>query len=87
MALTQGLFATLIADTAPAELRGTAFGVFNLVAGVAMLVASVLAGWLWDAYGPPATFLAGAAISTVVLIDLSQSGLGRGNGGKGAQLD
>ena len=45
MGMTQGLLATMVADTAPAELRGTAFGLFNLVSGVAMLVASVVAGW------------------------------------------
>ena len=48
MGLTQGLLATMVADTAPPELRGTAFGLFNLVSGGAMLIASVLAGWLWD---------------------------------------
>lgn len=68
MALTQGLFASLIADTAPDDLRGTAFGVFNFAGGIAMLVASVLAGGLWEAYGPAATFLAGAEFSTVALI-------------------
>ncbi|MCF2521697.1 MFS transporter [Bradyrhizobium sp. G127] len=68
MALTQGLFASLIADTAPDDLRGTAFGVFNFAGGIAMLVASVLAGGLWEAYGPAATFLAGAGFSTVALI-------------------
>ena len=70
MALTQGLFASLVADTAPADLRGTAFGVFNFAGGIAMLVASVLAGGLWDAYGPAATFLAGAGFATVALISL-----------------
>ena len=60
MGLTQGLLATLVADTAPADLRGTAFGVFNLASGAALLVASVAAGSLWDAFGPKATFLAGA---------------------------
>ncbi|MCR6732731.1 MAG: MFS transporter [Afipia sp.] len=70
MALTQGLFASLIADTAPDDLRGTAFGVFNFAGGIAMLVASVLAGGLWEAYGPAATFLAGAGFSTVALICL-----------------
>ena len=49
MGLTQGLLAALVAAAAPADLRGTAFGVFNLVCGIALLVASVLAGWLWDA--------------------------------------
>jgi MFS family permease len=68
MALTQGLFASLIADTAPDDLRGTAFGVFNFAGGIAMLVASVLAGGLWEVYGPAATFLAGAGFSAVALI-------------------
>ncbi len=68
MALTQGLFASLVADTAPDDLRGTAFGVFNFAGGIAMLVASVLAGGLWEAYGPAATFLAGAGFSTIALI-------------------
>ena len=72
MGLTQGLLATLVADAAPAELRGTAFGVFNLVGGAALLVASVLAGALWDAAGPRATFLAGAAFAAVALLGLSR---------------
>ena len=63
MGLTQGLLAALVAAAAPADLRGTAFGVFNLVCGVALLVASVLAGWLWDALGPAFTFYAGAAFT------------------------
>jgi MFS family permease len=70
MALTQGLFASLVADTAPADLRGTAFGVFNFAGGVAMLVASIVAGGLWDAFGPAATFLAGAGFTAVALIGL-----------------
>lgn len=70
MALTQGLFASLVADTAPQDLRGTAFGVFNFAGGIAMLVASVLAGGLWDAYGPRATFLVGAALTLVALTGL-----------------
>ena len=67
MALTQGLLATMVADTAPAELRGTAFGVFNLASGVAMLVASGLAGALWDRLGGASTFVAGAIIAAVAL--------------------
>jgi len=63
MALTQGLFAKLVADTAPADLRGTAFGIFNLVTGVALLLASLIAGSLWDVFGAPATFLAGACFA------------------------
>lgn len=73
MALTQGLFASLVADTAPEDLRGTAFGVFNFAGGIAMLIASVLAGGLWDAYGPSATYLCGAALSLVALIGLALS--------------
>ena len=65
MGFTQGLFSALVADTSEAAQRGTAFGVFNLVSGLALLVASVLAGFIWDAYGPRATFLAGAAITVL----------------------
>jgi len=77
MAMTQGLLATMVADTAPADLRGTAFGMFNLVSGVAMLLASVLAGLLWDQWGAPSTFAAGAAFSvaTLVLLALRPAGL------------
>jgi MFS family permease len=60
MGMTQGLLAAMVAETSPADLRGTAFGFFNLASGVAMLVASGVAGIIWDAFGPPATFLAGA---------------------------
>jgi MFS family permease len=60
MGLTQGLLAALVAAAAPSEWRGTAFGIFNLVSGLALLVASILAGWLWDAVGPAQTFFAGA---------------------------
>jgi MFS family permease len=70
MALTQGLLSKLVADTAPAELRGTAFGVFNLVSGGALLLASVIAGVLWSAVGASATFLAGAAFAAVTAIGL-----------------
>lgn len=68
MAATQGLLAKLVADTAPKELLGTAFGVFNLTSGVALLLASVLAGGLWTAYGPHATFLAGAAFAAIAAV-------------------
>ena len=70
MALTQGLLAKLVADTAPAELLGTGFGVFNLASGIALLLASVIAGSLWGAFGPAATFLAGAAFAAVAAIGL-----------------
>ena len=68
MALTQGLFSKLVADTAPRELLGTGFGIFNLVSGLALLLASAIAGSLWSAFGAPATFLAGAMFATVTAI-------------------
>ncbi|MEJ5991093.1 MFS transporter [Ramlibacter sp. PS3R-8] len=67
MALTQGLLATMVAAAAPQALRGTAFGVFNLASGIAMLVASGLAGLLWDRLGGASPFMAGAAISALAL--------------------
>lgn len=70
MGLTQGLFAKLVADTAPSELRGAAFGIFNLVSGGALLLASVLAGALWAAFGAPATFLGGAAFAILAVLGL-----------------
>jgi MFS family permease len=70
MGLTQGLLSALVADTAPAHLRGTAFGVFNLVSGLAMLAASVIAGGLWDWVGPDGTFLAGALFTAIALVVL-----------------
>jgi MFS family permease len=70
MGFTQGILSTLVADAAPADLRGTAFGVFNFLSGIAAFAASVLAGWLWSASGSAATFHTGAAFSaaTIVLI-------------------
>jgi MFS family permease len=68
MGLTQGLLTTLVADTATSHLRGTAFGLFNLASGLAMLVASVLAGLLWDLVGPAATFLAGGGFALLALL-------------------
>lgn len=67
MAMTQGLLATVVAEVAPAQLRGTAFGLFNLVSGLAMLLASVVAGVLWDRFGAGATFLAGAIFCAATL--------------------
>ena len=67
MGLTQGVLASLVADTAPADLRGTAFGMFNLVAGVATVAASVVAGALWDVVGPQVTFIAGAIFTALAL--------------------
>jgi MFS family permease len=72
MGLTQGLLSTLVADASPAALRGTGFGVFHLVSGVALLGASLLAGWLWSAHGAAATFCAGAAITAVALAGLAR---------------
>lgn len=71
MGMTQGLLAAMVAHTAPADLRGTAFGAFNLVSGVAMLLASVVAGALWDAVGASATFLAGAAFGALALLGIA----------------
>jgi MFS family permease len=70
MGLTQGLFAALVADTSPPELRGTAYGFFNLLGGLAMLAASVVAGCLWDIAGPQSTFLAGAGFAVIALAGL-----------------
>jgi MFS family permease len=63
MGLTQGIFSTLVADTSPARLRGSAFGLFSMVSGIAMLLASTLAGWLWGFAGPSSTFWAGAVFT------------------------
>ena len=68
MAMTQGLLATMVADTAPVDLRGTAYGFFNLMSGLAMLVASGLAGLLWDQLGASFTFVAGIAFSMLALL-------------------
>ena len=65
---SQGLLSALVADTAPEDLRGTAFGLFNLVTGGALLAASVLAGWLWYGFGPTATFTAGAVFSGFAIL-------------------
>ena len=72
MALTQGLLAKLVADHAPADLRGSAFGAFNLLTGVAMLFASVIAGLVWDRFGANATFLVGAGFAVVALLIAAQ---------------
>ena len=70
MGFTQGLLSTLIADTAPPELRGTAFGMYNLLTGLALLAASIIAGALWDGIGPQATFIAGAAFTAFAIMGL-----------------
>ena len=74
MGLTQGLLSALVAASAPADLRGTAFGVFNLVCGIALLVGSGLAGWLWDAFGPRFTFYAGAAFTVIAWLGFLRYG-------------
>jgi len=71
MGMTQGLLATMVAGTAPADLRGTAYGVFNLMGGIAMLVASVVAGLLWDQIGASFTFYAGAGFCAIALLGLA----------------
>ncbi len=70
MAFTQGLLSKLVADTAPGELRGTAFGVFNLMSGGALLLASVIAGSLWSFYGASVTFIAGATFAAFAAMGL-----------------
>lgn len=70
MALTQGLLSKLVADTAPELLRGTAFGIFNLVSGVALLLASIIAGTLWQRVGVAATFFAGAGFATAAAVGI-----------------
>lgn len=70
MGLTQGLLSALVADTAPEDLRGTAFGMFNLVSGAALLAASVIAGALWDAFGAEGTFIAGAGFAAAAMAGL-----------------
>jgi MFS family permease len=72
MGMTQGLLATMVADTAPVDLRGTAFGFFNLVSGIALLIASAVAGLLWDQVGASATFYAGAGFCVLALLALSR---------------
>lgn len=82
MGFTQGMFAQLVAEAVPADLRGTGFGIFNLVLGGALFLASVLAGALWGAFGAPATFWTGAALAVVAMSGLL---LYRGSGRPDAQ--
>lgn len=75
LGLTQGILAALVADTCPAEYRGTAFGIYNLFSAMALFLGSPLAGFIWEKYGGDATFLTGAVISFVgLLLLLSQNG-------------
>lgn len=73
MGMTQGLLATMVADVAPPDLRGTAFGFFNLVSGVAMLLASVVAGLVWDRWGPSFTFWTSAVFCLVALVGIART--------------
>ncbi len=77
MGLTQGLLATMVAHSAPPDLKGTAFGFFNLMSGLAMLVASVVAGQLWDTFGAGATFYAGAGFCLLTLLALAAGAVKR----------
>jgi len=70
LGITQGLLARMVADSAPADLRGTAYGFFNLMSGVALLIASVIAGLCWDQFGPEFTFYAGAGFCVITLVGL-----------------
>lgn len=74
MGMTQGLLAKMVADTTPKDLRGTAYGFFNLVSGIAMLIASIMAGLLWDYFGAEFTFYAGAGFCLLTLLLLSVRG-------------
>jgi len=80
MGLTQGLLSKLVADASPVDLRGTTFGIFNLVSGGAVLLASVIAGALWSAIGARATFLAGATFAALAAGGLLGPGKGTGSG-------
>ncbi|HPU53694.1 MAG TPA: MFS transporter, partial [Burkholderiaceae bacterium] len=71
MGMTQGLLAAMVADTAPEDLRGTAYGFFNLLSGLALLASSVIAGVLWDAKGSAFTFYAGAGFATLTLLAMA----------------
>jgi MFS family permease len=77
MGMTQGLLSALVADTVPASWRGTGFGVFSLVSGLALLIASVAAGALWDSYGSGTTFVAGGVFALLTLAALLGLGVGR----------
>ena len=78
MGMTQGLLSAMVADATPADLRGTAYGVFHLASGLAMLVASAVAGLLWDAVGPAATFWAGGVFAVLCLAGLGWRSAGAG---------
>jgi MFS family permease len=68
LGFSQGLLSAFVADTAPEDMRGTAFGLFNLITGGALLIASVIAGWLWHDFGPKSPFVAGAVFSVLAAL-------------------
>jgi len=70
MAFSQGIFAALLADSVGESVRGTAFGIYGLATGCAIIIASIFAGWLWDQYGVPMTFYAGVGFSLLTLFAL-----------------
>jgi MFS family permease len=74
LGMTEGLLSALIAGAAPADVRGTAFGIYNLLTGMVALVASGLAGLLWTAYGPAETFTAGAIFAAISLVGMWRVG-------------
>ncbi len=84
MGLTQGIFAAMVAEHAPVDLRGSAFGVFNLASGIAMLLASGIAGALWDAAGARAAFALGAALALLTMVALAAAGRALKAGPSGA---
>lgn len=71
MGMTQGLLSTMIAENAPADLRGTAYGFFSLINGLALLISSVLAGFIWDQFGATITFYTGATFCLLALVGLT----------------
>jgi len=71
MGMTQGLLATMVTNTAPTDLRGTAFGFFNLLSGIALLIASAVAGLIWDQFGAAYTFYMGALFALLALAGIS----------------
>jgi MFS family permease len=86
MGLTQGLLTAMVADTTAQKIRATAFGIFNLVTGLALLGGNLVAGLLWDHYGPSGTFFVGAGITAVALaglVTLQGSGHSVWNKGEG----
>jgi predicted MFS family arabinose efflux permease len=78
LAMTQGLLAAMVAETAPADLRGTAYGFFNLASGVALLLASTVAGAVWTAFGAAFTFWSGAGLAGVALLAVAARGRRQG---------